>query len=93
MRASALNLLPSNRDDDGVFRRSGALPGSHPHGDLVYSVEVKDVAGRTADSVVAQAATPGTAWGAYYAAMRDYPRAAVTLRHLGAIIASTGDRH
>jgi hypothetical protein len=93
MRAIALNLLPSNRDDDGVFRPLGPSPAGAPREDLVYTVEVRGVHIRPIDTVVAQAATVGTAWAAYYAAMREYPGAVVTIRHHGAILASTAGRH
>ncbi|MGE5539815.1 MAG: hypothetical protein ACM30I_14445 [Gemmatimonas sp.] len=89
MLTTVLRLLPSDGSDDGVVRPFGPAPAPARRGDLAYSIETwTDAAGRV-EAILAMAATPGTAWAAYYASVRDHPERIVALRHNGQLLAST----
>jgi hypothetical protein len=54
--------------------------------DLPYKVEVWDDGGTFVDQVVAVSIGPAIGYAAYYAAPREYPGRAITLRHRGRVI-------
>lgn len=64
-----------------------------PHGefqgegeDLAYKVEVWDDAGLFVEQVVAMSVSPAIGYAAYYAATREFPGRAITLRHRARVI-------
>ncbi|HSV02020.1 MAG TPA: hypothetical protein VLI41_02345 [Phenylobacterium sp.] len=62
--------------------------------DLPYKVEVWDEAGGYVEQVVAVSVSPAIGYAAYYAATREYPGRAITLRHRSAVISRwTGKAH
>ena len=54
--------------------------------DLPYKVEVWDDGGAYVEQVVAVSISPAIGYAAYYAATREYPGRAITLRHKGRVI-------
>ncbi|HET9160201.1 MAG TPA: hypothetical protein VFN88_06275 [Caulobacteraceae bacterium] len=54
--------------------------------DLPYAIEIWDEFGEAVELVVAVARTPGTAYAAYYAAVREYHGREITLRHQGHVM-------
>lgn len=70
--------------------------GEFPHegDDLPYKVEVWDEAGKAVEQVVAVSVSPAIGYAAYYAATREYPGRAITLRHKTTVISRwTGKAH
>lgn len=62
--------------------------------DLPYKVEVWDETGKFVEQVVAVSVSPAIGYAAYYAATREYPGRAITLRHRAAVISRwTGKAH
>jgi hypothetical protein len=62
--------------------------------DLPYKVEVWDETGRFVEQVVAVSVTPSIGFAAYFAATREYPGRAITLRHRSVVISRwTGRPH
>lgn len=62
--------------------------------DLPYKVEVWDEAGKFVEQVVAVSVSPAIGYAAYFAATREYPGRAITLRHRSAVISRwTGRSH
>jgi len=76
-------------DDAGEPRRP-ASPSREDGGsgreDLPYSVEVWAPAGGYVQRLAAVAAHPGIAFGAYYAAAREFPGRDITIRHNGRLL-------
>lgn len=76
-------------------------PTPAPHGefpadgeDLPYKVEVWDETGRFVERVVAVSVSPAIGYAAYYAATREFPGRAITLRHKASVISRwTGRAH
>jgi len=76
----------------------GEPPGESPrtHGDssgfpaeredLPYKVEVWDETGEVVELLVATSKSPAIGYAAYFAATREYPGRAVTLRHRSTVI-------
>jgi hypothetical protein len=62
----------------------GAAPISDD--DLSFLIEVWDDRFEAVDSLVAVAATPATAYAAFYAAVREYPGREITLRREGHVM-------
>ncbi|HEX3699558.1 MAG TPA: hypothetical protein VHV27_02680 [Phenylobacterium sp.] len=62
--------------------------GEFPHDseDLPYKVEVWDATGQFVEQVVAVSVSPAIGYAAYFAATREYPGRAITLRHRSAVI-------
>ena len=54
--------------------------------DLPYKVEVWEDGGGYVEQVVAVSISPAIGYAAYYAATREYPGRAITLRHKGRVI-------
>lgn len=70
----------------------GGFPGEGD--DLPYRVEVWDDTGKFVEQVVAVSVSPAIGYAAYYAATREYPGRAITLRHKAAVISRwTGKAH
>jgi hypothetical protein len=62
--------------------------------DLPYKVEVWDEAGHFVEQVVAVSVSPAIGYAAYFAATREYPGRAITLRHKATVISRwTGRAH
>jgi hypothetical protein len=62
--------------------------------DLPYKVEVWDEAGKYVEQVVAVSVSPAIGYAAYYAATREFPGRAITLRHKASVISRwTGRAH
>jgi hypothetical protein len=62
--------------------------------DLPYKVEVWDESGKFVDQVVAVSVSPAIGYAAYFAATREYPGRAITLRHKSTVISRwTGKTH
>ena len=62
--------------------------------DLPYKVEVWDETGKFIDQVVAVSVSPAIGYAAYFAATREYPGRAITLRHKSTVISRwTGKAH
>jgi hypothetical protein len=80
---------------DGSSRtpsRDGEFPGDDE--DLPYKVEVWDETGEFVEQVVAISVSPTIGYAAYFAAAREYPGRAVTLRHRSAVISRwAGNTH
>ena len=80
------------------FRPPGDPPDEHaktpsPYGefqhegeDLPYKVEVWDETGKFIEQVVAVSVSPAIGYAAYFAATREYPGRAITLRHKSTVI-------
>ena len=66
-----------------------------PEGDdLPYKVEVWDETGEVVERVVAVSISPAIGYAAYFAATREYPGRAITLRHKSSVISRwTGKTH
>jgi hypothetical protein len=87
MPSVAMNLRPNDDPPDPA----GSTPpyfGRFPADgdDLPYKVEIWDEAGETILQVVAVTASPAIGYAAYYAATREFPGRAITLRHEGRVI-------
>lgn len=80
-------------DEDGITASPyGQFPQEHD--DLPYKVEVWDPTGEAVELVVAISVSPVIGYAAYYAATREYPGRAITLRHKGSVISRwTGQPH
>ena len=83
----ALNLSPNDDPAD----RPGSTPplfGRFPADgeDLPYKVEIWDEPAETVVQVVAVTASPAIGYAAFYAATREFPGRAITLRHDGRVI-------
>jgi hypothetical protein len=77
---------PADPPDEGD-RTPSPLGGFLREGDdLPYRVEVWDEAGHYVERVVAVSASPAIGYAAYYAATREFPGRAITLRHNKAVI-------
>lgn len=62
--------------------------------DLPYKVEVWDESGKFVELVVAVSVSAAIGYAAYFAATREYPGRAITLRHKSAVISRwTGKTH
>jgi hypothetical protein len=62
--------------------------------DLPYKVEVWDEGGQFVEQVVAVSVSPAIGYAAYYAATREFPGRAITLRHKASVISRwTGQAH
>jgi hypothetical protein len=77
---------PADPPDEGDRTPSplGGFPGEGE--DLPYKVEVWDETGQFVEQVVAVSVSPAIGYAAYYAATREYPGRAITLRHRSAVI-------
>lgn len=70
---------PSGGDEkDPPSGEDGAVSDGE---DLPYRVEVWDELGEHVEVVVAVSLSPAIGYAAYYAATREYPGRAITLRH------------
>ncbi len=54
--------------------------------DLPYKVEVWDEAKQSVEQVLAVTSSPSIGYAAYYAATREFPHRAITLRHKDSVI-------
>ena len=62
--------------------------------DLHYKVEVWDETGTAVETVVAVTVSPAIGYAAYFAATREFPGRAITLRHKSTVISRwTGRAH
>jgi hypothetical protein len=88
-------LRPPEDPPDGTSRTrspDGEFPADGD--DLPYKVEVWDEAGEFVEQVVAVSVTPAIGYAAYFAATREYPGRAITLRHRSSVISRwTGKAH
>ena len=80
-------LRPPGDPPDEDYKTASPF-GEFPHelDDLPYKVEVWDADGRSVELVVAVSLSPAIGYAAYYAATREYPGRAITLRHKAAVI-------
>lgn len=85
------------RPPDDPTDENGGTPA--PYGefpvegdDLPYKVEVWDEGGAFVERVVAVSASPAIGYAAYYAAVREYPGRAITLRHKSSVISRWAGR-
>ena len=74
---------PGRSGKDMPFGEDGSLEDGD---DLPYRVEVWDEAGDQVELIVAVSLSPAIGYAAFYAATREYPGRAVTLRHLKRVI-------
>ena len=77
---------PGEPPDDGSSTPSpyGRFPADGE--DLPYKVEIWDEAGMAVETVVAVTVSPAIGYAAYFAATREFPGRAVTLRHKSTVI-------
>jgi len=62
--------------------------------DLPYKVEIWDEAGDAVEHVAAVTVSPAIGYAAYFAATREFPGRAITLRHKSTVISRwTGKTH
>ena len=79
-------------DESGTPSPLGGFPTEGE--DLPYKVEVWDEAGTFVEQVVAVSVSPAIGYAAYYAATREFPGRAITLRHKSSVISRwTGRAH
>jgi hypothetical protein len=83
---------PADPPDEGDRTRSplGGFPREGE--DLPYKVEVWDETGKFVEQVVAVSVSPAIGYAAYYAATREFPGRAITLRHNKAVISRWSGR-
>ena len=95
MGPGAYQLLPSDDPPEDDPRRLSPADRFPLEGeDLPYKVEVWDEAGKFVEQVVAVSVSPAIGYDAYYAATREFPGRAITLRHKGAVLSRwTGRAH
>jgi hypothetical protein len=74
---------PGGPGKDMPFGNGDALEDGD---DLPYRVEVWDEAGGQVELIVAVSLSPAIGYAAFYAATKEYPGRAVTLRHLKRVI-------
>ncbi|MBV9510536.1 MAG: hypothetical protein JO303_09685 [Caulobacteraceae bacterium] len=87
MMPQVLRLSPSDRPgghDGGPPFDDGEV--SHDGDDLPFRVEIWDEAGDHVALVVAVSLSPAIGYAAFYAATREYPGRAITLRHKGRVL-------
>ncbi|RAK61638.1 hypothetical protein DJ021_00910 [Phenylobacterium hankyongense] len=85
---------PDDPTDDGGGTPSpyGGFPNESE--DLPYRVEVWDPDGRFVEQVVAVSLSPAIGYAAFYAASREFPGRAITLRHKSAVLSRwSGQAH
>ena len=79
-------------DEGGTPSPLGGFPAEGE--DLPYKVEVWDEGGKYVEQVVAVSDSPAIGYAAYYAATREFPGRAITLRHKSSVISRwTGKAH
>lgn len=79
-------------EDDRTASPYEEFPGDRE--DLPYKVEVWDAAGKYIEQVVAVSVSPAIGYAAYFAATREFPGRAITLRHKASVISRwTGQAH
>ena len=54
--------------------------------DLLYKVEVFDEDGAFVERILAVSVSPAIGYAAFYAAIREYPARAITLRHRASVL-------
>ena len=83
---------PADPPDDGEGTASplGGFPAEGE--DLPYKVEVWDEAGKYVEQVVAVSLSPAIGYAAYYAATREFPGRAITLRHKSSVLSRWAGR-
>jgi hypothetical protein len=88
-------LRPPGEPPDETPKTSPPYGEFHVEGeDLPYKVEVWDEAGQYVEQVVAVSVSPAIGYAAYFAATREYPGRAITLRHKAMVISRwTGKAH
>jgi hypothetical protein len=74
---------PGGRDPSSPFGDGEPTPQGD---DLPYRVEVWDEAGAHVDLIVAVSLSPAIGYAAFYAATREYPGRAITLRHKSRVL-------
>lgn len=95
MFSAAHELRPPDEPSDQDPKTSPPY-GEFPHegDDLPYKVEVWDETSKYVEQVVAVSVSPAIGYAAYYAATREFPGRAITLRHKAAVISRwTGKAH
>lgn len=85
---------PGEPPDEAPKTPIGASEFPLEREDLPYKVEVWDDGGQFVEHVVAVSISPSIGYAAYFAATREYPGRAITLRHKGTVISRwTGKTH
>lgn len=85
---------PGDPPDDETTTASPYGEFPHEGDDLPYKVEVWEPDGQFVELVVAVSLSPAIGYAAYYAATREYPGRAITLRHKASVISRwTGQPH
>lgn len=95
MFAAAHQFRPPDEPSDEDPKTPGSY-GEFPveSDDLPYKVEVWDETGKFVEQVVAVSVSPAIGYAAFYAATREYPGRAITLRHRASVISRwTGKAH
>ena len=86
-------LLPPGEPPDDSARTPSPYDAFPAEGeDLPYKVEVWDEAGKFVEHVVAVSLSPAIGYAAYFAATREYPGRAVTLRHKATVMSRWSGR-
>jgi hypothetical protein len=95
MSVGVHQLRPPGEPPDETPKTPPPYEEFHAEGeDLPYKVEVWDDAGKIVEQVVAVSVSPAIGYAAYFAATREYPGRAITLRHRLAVISRwTGKTH
>jgi hypothetical protein len=95
MHVSIHQLLPPGEPPDETPKTPSPYEEfQHEGEDLPYKVEVWDETGKYVEQVVAVSLSPAIGYAAYFAATREYPGRAITLRHKSTVISRwTGRSH
>ncbi len=87
MTPQVLRLSSSDPPGDGDrFPSFGGRAAPQGGDDLPYRVEIWDEAGALVELVVAVSLSPAIGYAAFYAATREYPGRAITLRYKSRVI-------
>lgn len=79
-------------EESGTPSPYGGFPAEGE--DLPYRVELWDETGKFVERVVAVSLSPAIGYAAYYAATREFPGRAITLRHKASVVSRwTGRPH
>jgi hypothetical protein len=78
-------------DESGSAERAG-VPSPIERDDLPYKVELWDDAYHTVEQVLAVTSNSSIGYGAYYAAVQQFPTRHITLRHKNRVISRSTAR-
>jgi hypothetical protein len=88
MRLAWLRLIAADDGGKGDPAQAAraASGAQQPAEDLLYRIELWNEGGTTLERVLAVAASGAIAYGAYYAAAREYPESVIILTHKGRVL-------